>query len=538
LDNLDSHVDEISERLKNNFKYKINKKGERKVTFTQNVSYSQIADEIAEIYMKRFEKLISIEKITLFFLPSSFIFIILSAIFYLKRYLSSDSYKNYVLSAKFYELNENRQKKGKSSVLPLKSYLKYKYVDLYAIKISSIELKKMYNSFCFLFLTLLPVFIVLAIDYGLIKTTEYTYNNSYYNYTDNQDFPTEKTIVQVEGGGFMHNSIYKPLLEQDQKDLEEEVEEEKIITNFECLPETYKESEHAYSMIKNYLILIGFLTIFQAYFKRWMSVCAGSCYPERDEERAFWLFNHILSAQSLMSNFDSKSKSFSLKTILFHFIYFIANCLFQIIMCLGCCCYCFCLLDMISLKKFFIRHQNILIKLFKQQDRCHNCAVEIKDLDDTEKIKCSDKDCIGLYCFDCFNVLRNTCKYCKTNLIYDGIVSDLEIDSSDDENDYNSNQSLDFKFKSLKKSSFVNINKEQMMKIIDCYLKSFYELDLKKIDFSFLKEYEQNFTNEIDLVELLEFVVGNLIKNIQFNEYLNEKDYKNIVQSDVVTAIN
>ena len=77
-----------------------------------------------------------------------------------------------------------------------------------------------------------------------------------------------------------------------------------------------------------------------------------------------------------------------------------------------------------------------------------------------------------------------------------------------------------------------------MMKIIDCYLKSFYELDLKKIDYSFLKEYEQNFTNEIDLGELLEFVVGNLIKNIQFNEYINEKDYKNIVHSDVVSTLN
>ena len=76
------------------------------------------------------------------------------------------------------------------------------------------------------------------------------------------------------------------------------------------------------------------------------------------------------------------------------------------------------------------------------------------------------------------------------------------------------------------------------MKIIDCYLKSFYELDLKKIDYSFLKEYEQNFTNEIDLGELLEFVVGNLIKNIQFNEYINEKDYKNIVHSDVVSTLN
>ena len=77
-----------------------------------------------------------------------------------------------------------------------------------------------------------------------------------------------------------------------------------------------------------------------------------------------------------------------------------------------------------------------------------------------------------------------------------------------------------------------------LMKMIDCYLKSFYELDLKKIDYSFLKEYEQNFTNEIDLGELLEFVVGNLIKNIQFNEYINEKDYKNIVHSDVVSTLN
>lgn len=276
------------------------------------------------------------------------------------------------------------------------------------------------------------------------------------------------------------------------------------------------------------------------------SVCAGCCFPERDEERAFWLVNHILSIQSMMGSTENDSK-FSFRKVLKKIGYFFANLVFQAFNLL-CFCWCFCLLDVISLRKFTIRHQNKCVflrnKLFKSKPRCQKCGLSEGDrLQSNDLIKCSTNDCAGLFCVACYIELANTCKYCKMILINDGTISDPEHDSSDDElnqSGYKARSSgLDFSYQTKKGhsklasipndpySNVIDIQKEQITGIIDCYLKSFYEaIKNENINWALLKDFKTNSSHldEIDLHHLIRFVADNFLKNIQIKEYFDENN--------------
>jgi len=572
-DNLEEHIDSMGNKLKNQFEYKVIKKGSRKVEFNQTETLNEISDKIKHIYKTRLDewlRLVPLTQIDLVFVPFSFVFIVLSAFYYLKKYLNCDFYQNYVISAKFHQLNENRQMNGNDSVLPLKEYLKFRYVDLYELKMSAIEFKNTYRSYFTLCLTLLPVFIVLGLDASLIRVTQFVHNNMLYEMNamhEQENLNLDQTQIEVNGSGFLADSLYKPMLET-KSDLDED---EGVLSNKHCFPFTHQQSSPAYELIKNYFIIITILTFGQSYFKRFRSVCAGCCFPERDEERAFWLFNHIRSLQAMLGSIDSStyastsasdSSSFSavyhLKKIMFEVVYFILNFLFQIFMSIGCCCYCFCLLDRISLKNFIVKNQNHILfisgKIFTQKVKCLKCGLSEDDLNDLERdlTKCTTPDCLGIFCVTCYNELSNTCKYCRMVLIAD-VITDIEHDSSsdDDDEDYaeniftdlNQKEDLNFSYqqkifqnkknmpnesKSPEQLIIIDVSKENMLKIIDCYLKSFYEAKLKTVNLNFLKKFQinlQDLKDSENTEELLKFVLMNFIRHIKLSEYFELDAY-------------
>jgi hypothetical protein len=116
-----------------------------------------------------------------------------------------------------------------------------------------------------------------------------------------------------------------------------------LISNRHCLPITsYIENEaQVYGMLKVYVIIIFFISIFQAYFMRLRSICAGSVYPKRDEERAVWLYNHILEIRSIRENSTTNKEATSIfiqfiKWLFIKISYILSNVLFMTMMHLFC----------------------------------------------------------------------------------------------------------------------------------------------------------------------------------------------------------
>lgn len=202
MEDFENYVNKTTQNLKKQFDFKIKSKNKQKVKFTQDKKYKDIMVDLVLVYKKRFEKWSFLfEKFEIVFLPSSFVLILLCAMFYLKRYLSCDFYDNYVIGAKFHELNVNRQKCGKQSLLPLKEYLRFYYADLYDLRMSTIEFKQTYKSFFTLCLTLMPIYLVLGLDSLLIHLTIYMRENTAFEYDYND--ASERDTLNVKGNNFI-----------------------------------------------------------------------------------------------------------------------------------------------------------------------------------------------------------------------------------------------------------------------------------------------------------------------------------------------
>jgi hypothetical protein len=77
-----------------------------------------------------------------------------------------------------------------------------------------------------------------------------------------------------------------------------------MVNTFQCLPNTSIVEPHIYDMLLTYTILLFSLSLFQSYIKRFRSVIVGCVYPEKDQERAVWLYNHILLHKTRVDRWD------------------------------------------------------------------------------------------------------------------------------------------------------------------------------------------------------------------------------------------
>ena len=108
-----------------------------------------------------------------------------------------------------------------------------------------------------------------------------------------------------------------------------------FISNKHCLPKAH-QGERMFTMLNINIGIIFVITVFQAYFMRLRAICAGCVYPKRDEERAVWLYNHILEIRSIRENSGFiKSNSFLLsmfKWLLVKIGYILSNIIYGTIM--------------------------------------------------------------------------------------------------------------------------------------------------------------------------------------------------------------
>jgi hypothetical protein len=70
------------------------------------------------------------------------------------------------------------------------------------------------------------------------------------------------------------------------------------IDTYHCLKEPNVVDKTHYDTLITLVLSLFYLSFLQAYIKRFRIIIAGCIYPERDKERAIWLYNHILLYKS------------------------------------------------------------------------------------------------------------------------------------------------------------------------------------------------------------------------------------------------
>lgn len=445
----DKHIDNIIDPFIKQFEFKVDYNKNMTHSYIQDRDYKSIALQIMKAYNERLEYLnANLFQFHLVF-PISFVFIIFGALIYYRNFIARDDYKNNIISAKFYEINEIRRLNNQPTVLPLNDLLKNRYVDLFDYKLSKTEWESTIFSVFLLVLYITPILFSLSMDNFMFSVNNYAVNNTAVEVNLGSTHPISG---KVKGKGFMA-AIYKQAFNLFDGSFDED---NSTFSNIQCLPKPKQPNEAVHNAIKRNIVILLVLTCFQEYIKRWRSILAGCVYPERDHQRAIWLYDHLLRLDSSMGLWLKSKPNAAINKyrvlrffirLLENLVYFIANAIYFVLMHLL-CFYCFCTIDRDSLAEKFYKWENKLMEIYlklvpNKNSYCLKCLTyqNEKELDDVEYLSCSNKVCKGFYCIKCVHGLDNICKLCKMPIVEYILTENesLERDSSDEENDFDEN---------------------------------------------------------------------------------------------------
>jgi hypothetical protein len=457
--NLDLDIVEKSEEMiKNKFdklasQFRFEIKTSKRANPELRVSGGGLLDasrDLLDKYFEQLEHLNSLGSITKFTFSISIIFVLFSAVNYMRRYSKRDYYQNYVFGPKFYELDEKRRSRNQPSVLPLNEYLKDKFVGLFDGYLTDKEIDLTFKSLGVLVLALTPLYFLILADKLLADFVDYIKINTKLEMeTQSSNTPRSDLFgsAKVTGSPFLTN-VYSQIFKSFSKgNTNIESKENQFFSNSKCLPQVFPPHYDIYKRIGVYTVILVFFTAFQAYVKRWRSIFAGCVYPNRDLERSVWLYNHILAFNTNLglikrkgndlSESDSKRKRCLnfLKTALYNILNF-----FYTVFMFCSFYYVFCLIPRLSLKSIYFNTKAYFLftamKFRKtSQEFCSGCTLQADENNDEGFIKCSNEACGCIYCDECYSELKNRCKACKFEIVQDSDDESLEEDSSDDDTD-------------------------------------------------------------------------------------------------------
>jgi hypothetical protein len=436
----DLKIDELVDPIINQFEFEFETNQNISSQVEQTKSHKEIAIEISTIYNERLNAINSnINKLNMVF-PISIVFLLIGALIYHKKYNQLNHFNNNIISVRFYELDENRRLCNQPSVLPLHETLNQNYVSLFDLNLTKKEKQVTLLSIGFLSVSLAPITFFLIVDKLMYNVNSYFRSNTEVKL----DLSSPKKVThEVEGNGFMA-STYRHMFGL----IDSSNSDSSSFNNTECLPMPEIPNEDVHNQIFVSIIILVLLTCFQSYIKRWRSIIAGFVYPERDRERAVWLFNHLLMLNSGMSFWSDKNTNTKLsgldkiKRFFLGKIYTICN-FFYIILMKLLCCNCFGIIERLSFLQMYYKHKGKFVNVYNKYkgikkftcNKCLNHSVDEEDI-----LSCSTLDCKGAYCIECFQIMDNQCKRCLMPLINSSLIQEpneisFERDSSDEEQD-------------------------------------------------------------------------------------------------------
>ncbi|CAH2097131.1 unnamed protein product [Euphydryas editha] len=221
--------------------------------------------------------------------------IIFRAKYYQHMFETRSRFDNFYVTKELRELDFQRYKEGRETVLPLNRRERAKYICISSFFLVSSEKVYLTRSMVFMAITTFKLLIHMVADYSLywvLMTIRYHGSRQ----TPLSPGPSDAG-VHVSGNGIVRDfissllkSITSPLLSQKP-------------TTVNCLPNPYPPDLQRYVQIAILIVFLWFFALFEPYGLRFRHVIMGHYQPDRAKTRAAWLYNHILRTRGNFMKF-------------------------------------------------------------------------------------------------------------------------------------------------------------------------------------------------------------------------------------------
>ncbi|XP_033753894.1 DC-STAMP domain-containing protein 2-like [Pecten maximus] len=405
IDKLANPMEKAIDGVTDMFYFNISIHYSYKLNMTQSKNLSQIRDDILADVKARVGQHDDIMDAVQYVMMFSSVFVLLKAMIYRRKYLTTDKHDNMYITLKVRNIDERRCQHGSKSILPLTPKESNKYIATSSLSLVKREKKKLAKGLFMLIVNLTYTCFYIICDYNLYWLLDLLRTQLEIK-THTSVPPHLKIHVQGEGAmADMYRALvgfFDPLVAGVDVD------------TTPCLPNPSTPNFAIYKQIWSMFGVYLFLTIFEAYGLRLRHVIAACYYPRREQQRAVWLYNHILKCRGGFIKITRRQlKRKYLKNTE---------------------------TEKISIRGKLAAKYPLAGKLFRHlgwdRKSCICCGREGRQEDHDNFQHCANAGCDGLYCTLCFSELNNMCTVCMNPVDY-GDFSDFseERDSSEDEDE-------------------------------------------------------------------------------------------------------
>lgn len=206
-------------------------------------------------------------------------------IYYRQKWLTNERFDNRYLTDDLRQIDLIRAKNDKETVLPLNPREKNKYIPLTSITLIKVEKIKLTKSAVFLGLTTFKLCIHMMADYSLYWVLS---TIRYHGRFDTKVQRQNSVGVYVSGDGYLAE-LYRSIVHAFSP-----YGTEMEMDTVPCLPDPMPPDLDRYTQIISLIIFCWIMTIFEPYGLRLRHVVMTYYHPQRAQQRAVWLYNHII----------------------------------------------------------------------------------------------------------------------------------------------------------------------------------------------------------------------------------------------------
>lgn len=217
----------------------------------------------------------------------TFLFILMQAIHYQRRFLKSVKFDNTYITGMFRTLDAKRRLARKEAVLPLTRDESERYITTFTCKRRTSEERRTQRASC----TVILLFLVLAFSLLYIDDIFYSILSSIHEHAliKYRELGHHELQVNVTGEGPLARTVRRLA-----NHFNSTYDLNKLSTTSQCLPQPQTTSSALY--VQFLYLVIGYIFIDQMsiYAMRLRRVTMALLYPEKEEQRVAYLYNYIL----------------------------------------------------------------------------------------------------------------------------------------------------------------------------------------------------------------------------------------------------
>ncbi|XP_034109359.1 DC-STAMP domain-containing protein 2-like [Drosophila albomicans] len=326
--------------------------------------------------------------------------VLLAAIYFRANFLGHENFLNVYLTTQFFAHNEEQNRTLGYSAMPLRAQEKNKYVKLSALRHLDFELEITYDSWMFMIITSLQLFIICFVDVSLFWMLAIM---SYHSHQTADLQPPEYTKILVEGGG-MIGFIIRSLVQSF-----EPLAKSLFVDVQHCLPLPGPPKYMRYWEIMMLCLLTWLLLIFDGYSLRTRHLIMASFYPQNSNKRAQYLLQRLMRERDVFV-LTSRRTARAINAYIEGDCQLQGTNLFHVV------------LYRLSCGRF---------GGYKKQ-KCIICHAKLTK---TDTVKCDTPKCRGIYCQTCFIESNCHCIICNPPTVYGDYTQYSEVEDSSDDPD-------------------------------------------------------------------------------------------------------